>query len=125
MGTEASIGTSMYKIERDNATGLITGFKFAILQFVLVHTDKEVMYAWEDKVGLMISCRYLNLTLHQAMEVIKSNKYNFIRVDMASDNLVGKEVKRMGTETAPMLVLALGALLVFVIGCSFRLDLNL
>ncbi|TKR60789.1 hypothetical protein L596_027984 [Steinernema carpocapsae] len=102
MGTEASIGTSMYKIERDNATGLIIGFKFAILQFFLVH--KEVMYAWEDK----------------AMEVIKSNKYNFIRVDMASDNLVGKEVKRMGTETAPMLVLALGALLVFVIGCSFR-----
>ncbi|KAK0410513.1 hypothetical protein QR680_005167 [Steinernema hermaphroditum] len=104
MGTEASIGTSMYKVERDNATGLIKGFKVAILQFFLVHKNKEVMYAWEDMV----------------VDLISVNKYNFLRVDVASDNLVGKEVKRMGSETAPMLVLALGALLVFVIACSFR-----
>ena len=49
-----------------------------------------------------------------------SHKYPLLQGGAASDNLVAKEVKAMGTRTAPLLSIALLLLAFFLVTCSFR-----
>ncbi|GMT09974.1 hypothetical protein PFISCL1PPCAC_1271 [Pristionchus fissidentatus] len=104
LGQEVFLGANVYDVDLKEDGETIQGFRSAILHFFLVHNNKEVMYAWEDKI----------------VDLLYSDKYWLLDSGAASDNLVGKEIRMMGTKTAPLLSVAVLCLMMFLVLSSFR-----
>ena len=67
------------------------GFDTAVLYFFFVAKkgDEDVVKQWEKAAQKVVTT---------------SNKYKHLSAGMTSNNLIAEEVKRMGSETAPMIV---------------------
>ncbi|CAI4224991.1 unnamed protein product [Auanema sp. JU1783] len=106
MGKQLFIANNIYGVTFVNGSSkVIEGFNTVILRYYMVHSEMKPMLEWES--GLL---RLL----------YESNKYPYLRGGAASDNIVSKEVKAMGTRTAPLLSISLVLLMVFLVVCSFR-----
>ncbi|PAV86910.1 hypothetical protein WR25_03367 [Diploscapter pachys] len=99
------LAASIYGPSFVNGTNIIDGFTTAILRFYMTYSDPKLLIKWEDK---LVELLY------------DSHKYPLLTAGAGSDNLVAKEVKAIGTKTAPLLGMSLGLLMVFLFFCSFR-----
>ncbi|KAK6049682.1 patched family protein [Cooperia oncophora] len=99
LGRQIFIASNIYGVSLVNDTNTIESFTTVILRYYMVYPEMKPLLDWEAK---MVSLLY------------DSNKYSLLRCSAGSDNLVAKEVKEMGTKTAPLLSIALGMLMVFL-----------
>ncbi|GMS79854.1 hypothetical protein PENTCL1PPCAC_2029 [Pristionchus entomophagus] len=104
LGQEVFIAANVYDVELEADGETIKGFRSAILHFFLVHKSRKVMYSWENKV----------------VDLLYSDKYPLLNSGAASDNLVAQEIRSMGTKTAPLLLIAVFCLMIFLVLSSIR-----
>jgi hypothetical protein len=86
----------------------IESFTTVILPFYLVFGDGDHNLALEWQLG--------------ARALFQSRQYDLINAEITGDNLVSVEVQRMGSETAPILIGSIVAMIIFVVAFSFRYD---
>ncbi|KHJ89369.1 hypothetical protein OESDEN_10808 [Oesophagostomum dentatum] len=100
------IGNNAYGVTFENGTKQIEAFSTAILPFYLVtsYEDSGVTYQW----------------LLEAKKVFLEERFDIFKCEVTGDALVSAEVRRMGMETAPMIVLSVSAMILFVVCFSFR-----
>ncbi|TMS35868.1 hypothetical protein L596_003165 [Steinernema carpocapsae] len=106
-GTQAFIGNNVYGIKLKNGTNTIESFNTAVLPFYLVsaYEDTDVMIQWQQA----------------AIVHFEQPEYStLLKTGMTGDNLVSTEVRRMGLETAPLIVGSVVAMIFFVVMSSFR-----
>uniref|UniRef100_A0AC34FFP7 SSD domain-containing protein n=1 Tax=Panagrolaimus sp. ES5 TaxID=591445 RepID=A0AC34FFP7_9BILA len=106
-GTQAFIGNNVYGIKLQPNSDILESFTTAVMPFYLVADweDTDVMIEW----------------MHKAIEVFEDPEYStLLKTGITGDNLVSYEVRRMGTETAPLLFGSIAAMIVFVVAFSFR-----
>ena len=111
-------GNNVYGVELFNGTKQIQAFTTAILPFYLV-----VDYAAADAILLW---------LQEARKAFKQPKFDIFHVGLnfgcsqdlqceaTGDALVSSEVRRMGFETAPLLIGSIAAMILFVLAFSGR-----
>ncbi|CAJ0579247.1 unnamed protein product, partial [Mesorhabditis spiculigera] len=105
LGEKVFIANNFYRIRVDLETKRLLDFRTVLLHYFLVHADPSLMLKWENE---LVKLCYA------------SKRYNFLRVLVVTDFLVAKEVKKLGTDTAPLLSIALAALMVFLCVSSLR-----
>ncbi|KAK0396179.1 hypothetical protein QR680_001609 [Steinernema hermaphroditum] len=106
-GTQAFIGNNVYGITLQNDSNFLESFTTAIMPFYLVsaYEDTDVMIEWQ----------------RAAIALFEQPKYSrLLKTGMTGDNLVSYEVRRMGLETAPLIIGSVVAMIVFVVMSSFR-----
>ncbi|CAJ0962095.1 unnamed protein product, partial [Mesorhabditis belari] len=108
-GEKVFIGNNFYRITLDPFSKRLMNFRTVLLHFFLVYTDSQMMGKWENE---LVQLCY------------ESGRFDLLRPLVGSDNLVAKEVKKLGTSTAPLLAVALVALMFFLFICSFRSTFN-
>ncbi|KAF1755055.1 hypothetical protein GCK72_021623 [Caenorhabditis remanei] len=99
------LANNLYGVKTDPDTHQILSFSSVILRFFLTNPTIKPMTDFENEIVKL---------------VYDSGKYRLIHGQVASDNLVAKEVKRLGNETAPWLSVALAILCAFLVVCSLR-----
>lgn len=90
-----------------DGTNELVNFTTAVLPFYLVTNwdDQDIIIKWIDK----------------AIELFQTDEYSIsLKIGMTGDNLVTFEVRRMGGETAPLIIGSIVAMVVFVVIFSFR-----
>uniref|UniRef100_A0A0N5ARV1 SSD domain-containing protein n=1 Tax=Syphacia muris TaxID=451379 RepID=A0A0N5ARV1_9BILA len=104
-GTHAFIGNNVHVLTLVNGT-YIQSFRSAIEALFLVGhpNQRDLLFKW----------------ILEAKKETNKEKWNLLTVGMISDSLVSYEVRRMGIETAPLIVGAMVAIIIFVICGSFR-----
>uniref|UniRef100_A0A1I7T688 SSD domain-containing protein n=1 Tax=Caenorhabditis tropicalis TaxID=1561998 RepID=A0A1I7T688_9PELO len=105
LGHQMLLANNIYGVKTDPSTQRILSFSSVMIRLYLTNPTLQPMLDFEDK------------CVHLAYD---SGKYPLIRSQVASDNLVAKEVRRLGTDTAPWLSVALGILCAFLMACSLR-----
>ncbi|EPB71711.1 patched family protein [Ancylostoma ceylanicum] len=105
LGKQIFIAANVYGVSVDKKTNVLEEFRTIILRYYMVYTETKPLIAWETK---LVNVLY------------NDPKYNLLRCGAASDNLVGNEVREMGTKTAPLLSISLAILMIFLMVCSFR-----
>ncbi|CAI4232766.1 unnamed protein product [Auanema sp. JU1783] len=107
-GTEAFIGNNVYGVELFNNSKQIKSFSTAILPFYLVtsYETSGVIYEW----------------LMEARKAFKLPRFDIFKCEVTGDAMVSAEVRRMGMETAPLIVGSIVAMIIFVIIFSGRRD---
>ncbi|VDM25022.1 unnamed protein product [Toxocara canis] len=105
-GTQAFIGNNAYGIKLKKGTKYIESFTTAILPFFVVGPEefRPLLYKWQL----------------EARSCFDDPDYEMLKIGITGDNLVSEEVRRMGFETAPMLIGSIIAMIVFVVASSFR-----
>ena len=59
--------------------------------------------------------------MHEAIKLFEDPEYStLLKTGITGDNLVSYEVRRMGSETAPLIFGSITAMIVFVVAFSFR-----
>ncbi|CAJ0963371.1 unnamed protein product, partial [Mesorhabditis belari] len=106
-GSQAFIGNNVYNLKLSDS-GLIESFSTAILPFYLVshHEDEKVIYNW----------------LIEARKAFEQPQFAIFECGITGDLLISAEVRRMGLETAPLIVGSVAAMIAFVVASSFRRD---
>lgn len=84
----------------------IESFTTVILAFYIVFGETDRSLALEWQLG--------------ARALFHDPQYNLINAEITGDNLVSVEVKRMGSETAPLIIGSIIAMIVFVVAFSYR-----
>uniref|UniRef100_A0A158PAB8 SSD domain-containing protein n=1 Tax=Angiostrongylus cantonensis TaxID=6313 RepID=A0A158PAB8_ANGCA len=99
-GTQTFIGNNVYGVTFKNGTHLIESFTTAILPLFLVssYEDKDVTYVW----------------VLAARKMFSEERFQIFKSEVTGDSLVSSEVRRMGLETAPMIVLSILAMAIIV-----------
>uniref|UniRef100_A0A915BH66 Patched family protein n=1 Tax=Parascaris univalens TaxID=6257 RepID=A0A915BH66_PARUN len=89
-GTQAFIGNNAYGVKLKNGTKLIESFTTAILPFFVVSPEefRPLLYKWQL----------------EARSCFNDHEYSILKIEITGDNLVSEEVRRMGFETAPILI---------------------
>lgn len=105
LGHQMLLANNIYGVKTDNSTHQISSFSSVILRFYLTNPTLQPMIDFEDEIVKLC---------------YDSGKYRLISGQVASDNLVAKEVKRLGNDTAPWLSVALAILCAFLMACSLR-----
>ncbi|VDM62111.1 unnamed protein product [Angiostrongylus costaricensis] len=107
-GTQTFIGNNVYGVTFKNGTHLIESFTTAILPLFLVssYEDKDVTYVW----------------VLAARKMFSEERFQIFKSEVTGDSLVSSEVRRMGLETAPMIVLSIFAMVLFAVLSSRRRD---
>ncbi|CAO4382499.1 unnamed protein product [Caenorhabditis nigoni] len=105
LGHQMLLANNIYGVKTRAEDRQILSFTSVILRFYLTSPTLQPMLDFEDEVVKL---------------VYDSGKYHLIAGQVASDNLVAKEVRRLGTETAPWLSVALAILCAFLVVCSLR-----
>ncbi|KAE9420365.1 hypothetical protein Angca_009636 [Angiostrongylus cantonensis] len=107
-GTQTFIGNNVYGVTFKNGTHLIESFTTAILPLFLVssYEDKDVTYVW----------------VLAARKMFSEERFQIFKSEVTGDSLVSSEVRRMGLETAPMIVLSILAMVLFSVLSSKRRD---
>ncbi|CAI2352700.1 unnamed protein product [Caenorhabditis sp. 36 PRJEB53466] len=105
LGHEMLLANNLYGVTTDPETHQIQSFKSVVLRFYLTHPTLKPMIDFEDRVVELL---------------YESNKYPLLNAQAGSDNIVAKEVKKLGTSTAPYLGLSLVLLCAFLTICSLR-----
>ncbi|KAK5986563.1 SSD domain-containing protein [Trichostrongylus colubriformis] len=103
LGKQIFIASNIYGVSLVNDTNNIESFTTVILRYYMVYPETKPLLEWESK---LVSLLY------------DSGKFDLLQCSAGSDNLVAKE--EMGTKTAPLLSIALGVLMIFLMLCSFR-----
>lgn len=105
-GAQAFIGNNAYGIKLKSGTKQLESFSTAILQFFIVAPEgqQELLLMW----------------VAEAKAFLHDDDFKILKIGMTGDILVSAEVRRMGFETAPMLIGSIIAMIVFVVGSSFR-----
>uniref|UniRef100_A0AC35U847 SSD domain-containing protein n=1 Tax=Rhabditophanes sp. KR3021 TaxID=114890 RepID=A0AC35U847_9BILA len=106
-GSRLFIGNNVYGIKLKNETNQLESFDTAIMSIYLVapNNDVDIIIQWQN----------------EAIKMFKSTKYSdILKIGMTGDNLVSQEVRRMGIETAPLLIGSVIAMIIFVVVFSFR-----
>lgn len=105
LGHKILLANNLYGVETHPKTHRIQSFSAVILRFFLTFPNLKPMTDFEHEIVKL---------------VYDSGKYPLIYGQVASDNLVAEEVRRLGTTTAPWLSVALAILGVFLMVCSLR-----
>uniref|UniRef100_A0A0N4ZIT9 Raf homolog serine/threonine-protein kinase n=1 Tax=Parastrongyloides trichosuri TaxID=131310 RepID=A0A0N4ZIT9_PARTI len=106
-GTKFFIGNNVYGIKLLNGTNQLESFDTAMLPLFLVAPDNRsnILIEWEKK----------------ALKLFKEESYSrFLKIGMTGDLLVSSEIRRMGVETAPILIGSVVAMILFCVVFSFR-----
>lgn len=101
------LGNNVYGIKLQNDSNILESVSTVVLPFYLVanYEDTDVLVSW----------------IHEAIRLFESEEYSsLLKTGMTGDNLVTYEVRRMGSETAPLIVGSIIAMIVFVVIFSFR-----
>ncbi|EGT51422.1 CBN-PTR-22 protein [Caenorhabditis brenneri] len=105
LGHQMLLANNIYGVKTHPDTHQVLSFTSVILRLYLTNPTLQPMLDFEDEI---VKLAY------------DSGKYPLIHGQVASDNLVAKEVKRLGNDTAPWLSVALAILGVFLMMCSLR-----
>ncbi|CAJ0567212.1 unnamed protein product, partial [Mesorhabditis spiculigera] len=107
-GTQAFIGNNVYNLQLSD-DGQLESFSTAILPFYMVshHEDEKVIYNW----------------LIEAKKTFELPEFSkLFECEITGDLLISAEVRRMGLETAPLIIGSVAAMIAFVVASSFRRD---
>ncbi|CAJ0571814.1 unnamed protein product, partial [Mesorhabditis spiculigera] len=107
-GTQAFIGNNVYNLKLSD-DGQLESFSTAILPFYMVshHEDEKVIYNW----------------LIEAKKTFELPEFSkLFECEITGDLLISAEVRRMGLETAPLIIGSVAAMIAFVVASSFRRD---
>ncbi|VDO26839.1 unnamed protein product [Haemonchus placei] len=101
-------GNNVFGITLKSGTKQLEAFSTAILPFYLVssYEDTDVIYKW----------------LLAARETFQEKRFSIFKCEVTGDSLVSAEVRRMGVETAPMIIMSIAAMILFVVCSSLRRD---
>ncbi|KAI6193775.1 Patched-related protein 9 [Aphelenchoides besseyi] len=108
-GTQAFIGNNVYGIKLKPESNELLTFNTAVIPIYLVasHENTDVMIEWQ----------------HAAIELFERPEYSrLLKTGMTGDNLVSFEVRRMGIETAPLIIGSIISMIIFVVTFSFRVN---
>ncbi|KAK6019636.1 patched family protein [Ostertagia ostertagi] len=86
LGKQIFIASNIYGVSLVNDTNNIESFTTVILRYYMVYPETKPLLDWEAKTVRLL---------------YDSDKYALLRCSAGSDNLVAKEVKEMGTKSAP------------------------
>ncbi|CAD6191995.1 unnamed protein product [Caenorhabditis auriculariae] len=106
-GATTFSGNNVYGVTLDHAGEVIESFTTAILPFYLVvsNSSSEVIFQW----------------LQEARKIFAEPRFaELFVIEATGDSLVSSEVRRMGFETAPLIVASVALITVFVVAFSFR-----
>ncbi|CAI5452400.1 unnamed protein product [Caenorhabditis angaria] len=105
LGHQVFLGNSLYGVTIEASTGKIISFNTVLLRYYLTHRELAPMVDFEN----------------QLMDLIyNTSKYPLLNAQLGSDVQVAKEVKKLGTSSAPYLGLSLIFLIFFLSICSLR-----
>ncbi|CAB3396584.1 unnamed protein product [Caenorhabditis bovis] len=105
LGRQILVANNLFNITTEGPSNKIVAFNSVVLRYYLTHSTEKPMIAFEDKL----------VNLHY-----DSNKYPLLEGQAGSDNLVAKEVRRLGATTAPYLGISLVLLCIFLSLCSLK-----
>uniref|UniRef100_A0A915PYW1 SSD domain-containing protein n=1 Tax=Setaria digitata TaxID=48799 RepID=A0A915PYW1_9BILA len=103
-GSQIFIGNNAYGVVLEEGTNVIKSFSTAVIELFISAPDTMILYKWQ-----------LEIQKHY-----RGEEYNLLTIGLTSDCLVSVEVRRMGTETAPVLFGSVCAMILFTIISSFR-----
>uniref|UniRef100_A0A0N5CGC4 SSD domain-containing protein n=1 Tax=Strongyloides papillosus TaxID=174720 RepID=A0A0N5CGC4_STREA len=106
-GSKFFIGNNVYGVKLKNGTNQLVSFDTAMLLLFVVapNNDINILVEWEKKV----------------LNIFKEERFSrYLKVGMTGDLLVSSEIRRMGIETAPVLIGSVISMIIFVIIFSFR-----
>uniref|UniRef100_A0A0K0FCQ3 SSD domain-containing protein n=1 Tax=Strongyloides venezuelensis TaxID=75913 RepID=A0A0K0FCQ3_STRVS len=106
-GSKFFIGNNVYGVKLKNGTNQLVSFDTAMLLLFVVapNNDANILVEWEKKV----------------LNIFKEERFSkYLKVGMTGDLLVSSEIRRMGMETAPVLIGSVISMIIFVIIFSFR-----
>ncbi|CAD6193405.1 unnamed protein product [Caenorhabditis auriculariae] len=104
-GKKVFIAGNIYDVSFKGNSSIIQGFSTVVLRYYMTHKTLQPMFDFEEKL------------VHLFYE---TDKYPLLEGGVASDNLIAKEVKAIGTKMVPLLGVALAVLTGFLIICSIR-----
>ncbi|CAJ0934660.1 unnamed protein product, partial [Mesorhabditis belari] len=103
-------GYTMYDVEFYPGTKLVKNYNTTVLRLFMGYDDQDTLFRWEDKIFKLI---------------YESGKYPNLKGGVASENIMSKEVKKIGDDIAPFFALVFVVLLSFNVICSLREDPNM
>ncbi|CAJ0573937.1 unnamed protein product, partial [Mesorhabditis spiculigera] len=103
-------GYTMYDVDFYPNTTLVRNYNTTVLRLFMGYDDIDTLYRWESQIYDIL---------------YESNKYPNLKGGVASENIMSKEVKKIGDDVAPFFGLVFVVLLTFIVVCSLREDPNM
>ncbi|CEF59990.1 Sterol-sensing domain and Patched family-containing protein [Strongyloides ratti] len=106
-GTKFFIGNNVYGIKLKNNTNQLESFDTAMFLLFIVapNNNTNILIEWEKQILKLFN---------------DENFTRYLKIGMTGDLLVSSEIRRMGLETAPILIGSVVAMIIFVTIFSFR-----
>ncbi|KAL3994386.1 Patched family protein [Acanthocheilonema viteae] len=105
-GSQIFIGNNVYGVVLEEGTNFIKSFSTAVIELFISAPDDEILYEWQ-----------LEIQRQHSQE-----EFKLLSIGLTSDCLVSVEVRRMGSETVPVLFGSICAMIFFVAISSVRKD---
>ncbi|VDK74463.1 unnamed protein product [Litomosoides sigmodontis] len=103
-GSQIFIGNNVYGVVLEEGTNYIKSFSTAVVQLFISASDNKILCQWQVEVQRQCG----------------REEFQLLSIGLTSDCLVSSEVRRMGTETAPLLFGSICAMIFFVVVTSIR-----
>ncbi|VDN08041.1 unnamed protein product [Thelazia callipaeda] len=103
-GSQIFIGNNAYGVTLEEGTNVIRAFTTAVFQLFVSAPEQPILHKWQKAV----------------IKFSQKKEFALLNIILTSDSLVSAEVRRMGTETAPLLIGSVFAVILFVVINSFR-----
>uniref|UniRef100_A0A8R1HZW7 SSD domain-containing protein n=2 Tax=Caenorhabditis japonica TaxID=281687 RepID=A0A8R1HZW7_CAEJA len=105
LGHQILLANNFYGVVTEKSSRKMSAFTSVMIRLYLTNNELQPMIDFEEQLTQLI---------------YDSGRYNLLSGHVGSDNIVEKEVKKLGTSTAPYLGLSLILLCGFLMICSLR-----
>uniref|UniRef100_A0A8R1EK73 Uncharacterized protein n=1 Tax=Caenorhabditis japonica TaxID=281687 RepID=A0A8R1EK73_CAEJA len=106
LGHQILLANNFYGVVTEKSSRKMSAFTSVMIRLYLTNNELQPMIDFEEQLTQLI---------------YDSGRYNLLSGHVGSDNIVEKEVKKLGTSTAPYLGLSLILLCGFLMICSLRI----